>query len=82
MAQTLFNAIVTPNSQLDQWTHCSNISSTSLGVYSNADSFHPGGVNTLMGDGSVRFVKDAVNKQTWWALGTRANGEVISADSY
>ena len=35
-----------------------------------------------MADGSVRFVKDTVNMRTWWALGTRNGGEVISADSY
>ncbi len=49
---------------------------------STATSNHPGGVNMAMGDGSVRFVKDTVNYQTWWALGTRAGGEVLSADSY
>jgi hypothetical protein len=35
-----------------------------------------------MCDGSVRFVKDSVNPQAWWALGSRALGEVISADAY
>ena len=45
-------------------------------------SNHPGGVNVCMTDGSVKFVKDSVNLQTWWALGTRASGEVISSDSY
>ena len=35
-----------------------------------------------MGDGSVKFVKDSIALPTWWALGTKANGEVISADSY
>jgi prepilin-type N-terminal cleavage/methylation domain-containing protein/prepilin-type processing-associated H-X9-DG protein len=47
-----------------------------------ADSYHPGGVNCLMGDGSVRFVKDGINGLTWRALGTIAGGEVISADAY
>ena len=45
-------------------------------------SRHPGGVNTLFGDGSVKFIKDSVNLQTWRALGTRAGGEVVSSDSY
>ncbi len=48
----------------------------------SARSLHPGGVNSLLADGSVRFVKDSVNVQTWRALGTRNGGEVISADSY
>ncbi len=48
----------------------------------SASSYHPGGVNALMSDGSVRFVKDSTNAVTWRALGTIAGGEVISSDSY
>ena len=33
----------------------------------------------LFGDGSVKFVKSSIGYQTWWALGTRNGGEVISA---
>ncbi|QEH34315.1 putative major pilin subunit [Aquisphaera giovannonii] len=47
-----------------------------------ATSNHPGGVNMGMADGSVKFVKDSVSVQTWWAIGTRNNGEVVSADAY
>jgi prepilin-type N-terminal cleavage/methylation domain-containing protein/prepilin-type processing-associated H-X9-DG protein len=47
-----------------------------------ASSSHPGGVNVALLDGSVRFIKDTVSQQTWWALATRAGGEVVSADSY
>jgi len=45
-------------------------------------SMHPGGVNFVMGDGSVKFIKSTINMPTYWALGTRAGGEVISADAY
>ena len=45
-------------------------------------SYHPGGVNSLFGDGSVRFVKSTINGNTWRALGSIAGGEVISADQY
>jgi prepilin-type N-terminal cleavage/methylation domain-containing protein/prepilin-type processing-associated H-X9-DG protein len=47
-----------------------------------ARSFHPGGVNALLADGSVRFVKGSVNGSTWRALGTVAGGEVVSADAF
>jgi prepilin-type processing-associated H-X9-DG protein len=45
-------------------------------------SRHSGGVNTLMADGSARFFKNTVNQTTWWALGTKAGGEIISSDAY
>jgi prepilin-type N-terminal cleavage/methylation domain-containing protein/prepilin-type processing-associated H-X9-DG protein len=45
-------------------------------------SYHPGGINSLFGDGSVHFVKSSVSGDTWRALGTMAGGEVISSDSY
>ncbi len=45
-------------------------------------SYHSGGVNSLFGDGSVKFIKSSINWQTWRALGTVSGGEVISSDSY
>jgi prepilin-type N-terminal cleavage/methylation domain-containing protein/prepilin-type processing-associated H-X9-DG protein len=45
-------------------------------------SRHPGGVNLLLGDGSVRFIKDTINVNPWRALGTIRGYEVISADSF
>ncbi len=47
-----------------------------------ATSNHPGGVNVGMADGSVKFIKDSISYQTWWAIGSRNNGEVVSSDSY
>jgi prepilin-type N-terminal cleavage/methylation domain-containing protein/prepilin-type processing-associated H-X9-DG protein len=47
-----------------------------------ATSNHPGGVNVLLMDGSVRFVKNGVNYATWCALATPNNREAISFDSY
>ena len=49
---------------------------------SNSDSYHPGGVSVTMADGSIKFIKDSIDLQTWMALGTKGNSEVISADSY
>ena len=45
-------------------------------------SAHPGGVNCAFADGSVHFIKNTIAPQTWWALGSRNGGEVISSDAY
>jgi prepilin-type N-terminal cleavage/methylation domain-containing protein/prepilin-type processing-associated H-X9-DG protein len=45
--------------------------------YVNPNSGHTNGVNTLLCDGSVRFVNYAINLATWRALGTTNGGEVV-----
>jgi prepilin-type processing-associated H-X9-DG protein len=40
-----------------------------------ATSRHPGGVNALFADGSVKFINDQIDLKTWWALGTAAAGD-------
>jgi prepilin-type N-terminal cleavage/methylation domain-containing protein/prepilin-type processing-associated H-X9-DG protein len=47
-----------------------------------ASSAHPGGVNCLFMDGSVRFVKTSVNYPVWLAISTTAQGETVSSDAY
>ncbi|MDR3635637.1 MAG: DUF1559 domain-containing protein [Isosphaeraceae bacterium] len=61
-----------------------NGSSVPVGVpgFNAARSFHSGGVNTLLADGSVRFAKNSINPATWQGLSTTQGGEVLSADSY
>ena len=82
---TMFNTIVPPNGGgvvswggcfFNDWAHTANAH------YVLASSQHPGGVNVLFGDGSVRFIKNSIAMATWWAIGTRANGEVVSSDAY
>jgi prepilin-type N-terminal cleavage/methylation domain-containing protein len=43
-------------------------------------SFHTGGVNALLMDGSARFVNNGISTATWRALGTRAGGDVPGSD--
>ncbi len=74
-----YSHIMTPNLNACEW------SNTGGGVYRTmigASSNHPGGVNVGFLDGSVRFVKNSVNPQTWWSIASMAGGEVISANSY
>jgi prepilin-type processing-associated H-X9-DG protein len=47
-----------------------------------ARSRRPGSVNVLFGDGNVRFIKDSIAPTPWRAIGTVANGEVVSSDSF
>ena len=47
-----------------------------------AASAYPDGCNVMLADGSVRFIKSSIRLPTWWVLGSRNGGEVISSDSY
>jgi prepilin-type N-terminal cleavage/methylation domain-containing protein len=47
-----------------------------------ARSYHPGGINVLLGDGGARFVKSTINGTIWRALGTISGGEVIAGDAF
>ena len=54
---TLYTAFYPPNA-------CDRVAGPSMTAWVNsASSMHPDGINVLMGDGSVRFVKDTI--QTW-----------------
>jgi len=76
---TLGNVTMSPNPKIP---NCAFLNSyNSAGMYT-LSSFHSGGCNVVMGDGSVRFLKDSTNLLTLWALGSRAQGEVISSDAY
>jgi prepilin-type N-terminal cleavage/methylation domain-containing protein/prepilin-type processing-associated H-X9-DG protein len=47
-----------------------------------ARSYHPGGVNVALADGSVRFVKDSIQLSAWKALATRAGSEPMDLSGY
>ena len=44
-----------------------------------ASSFHTGGVQVALCDGSIQFISNSIDLVTWQALSTRAGGEVIGA---
>jgi len=62
-------------------TCCNNVWGGTSAIIT-ATSNHSGGVNICFADGSVKFVKDTVAPNTWWAIGTKAGNEVVSADAY
>jgi prepilin-type N-terminal cleavage/methylation domain-containing protein/prepilin-type processing-associated H-X9-DG protein len=69
------------DSQPVQGLACVNSSSEGAS-FGGTRSRHPSGVNTLFGDGSVRFMKSSISPLTWIGLGSISGGEVISSDSY
>lgn len=71
-ADANYNHHLMPN---DSKWDCSNASHNP--GQAAARSFHTGGVNVMLGDGSVRFVRDGISASTWRSLGTMAGGEVL-----
>jgi prepilin-type N-terminal cleavage/methylation domain-containing protein len=45
-------------------------------------SYHPGGVQSLLADGSVHFTREQVDGLVWRALGTVATGDGVPGDTY
>ena len=77
---TVGNFVLTPNKQVKD---CSpwGIYGTGYGFFS-ARSYHPGGINALMADGSVKFIKDTIAPLTWYSLATASGKEIISSDQF
>jgi prepilin-type N-terminal cleavage/methylation domain-containing protein/prepilin-type processing-associated H-X9-DG protein len=81
---TLFSTLYPPNTPVGDRSNyciaaplapCQGLSASN--VVQSARSHHPGGVNFLLADGSVRFLTNTVNAAAYTSLGTRAGGEVV-----
>ncbi len=57
-------------------SHATNVCYAAI----TARSYHTGGVNVALMDGSVRFMRDSLDLATWRALGTRHGSETIPGD--
>lgn len=74
-----FNTVAPPN-----WKHITCCEGTGYGVACDRDgivparSFHPGGAQVGLADGSVRFASETIDLQTWQWLGARADGNPVS----
>jgi prepilin-type N-terminal cleavage/methylation domain-containing protein/prepilin-type processing-associated H-X9-DG protein len=79
---TLGNIMLAPNSGYYNCRMCSWSGDLDCPGSYTLSSYHPGGGNVAMADGSVRFLKSSTTYTVVWGLGSRNQGEVISADSY
>jgi prepilin-type processing-associated H-X9-DG protein len=59
---------------------CDDTSPCASTVVVSARSYHSGGVNVTLADGSVRFVSDTIPLPTWQALASIRSGEIVPAD--
>ena len=53
-----------------------------IDTITTASSYHPGGVNLLLLDGSVKFAKNGIAIRSWNALGTISGGELLPGDTF
>ncbi|MEW4454097.1 DUF1559 domain-containing protein [Bremerella sp. JC817] len=82
------NTVLPPNAP-----SCSRWGNEKDKIYATANSYHPGGANTLFGDGSVTFISETIDTGNlaanweysgaspygvWGAMGTRSGGDVAS----
>ncbi len=81
MCCSMYNHVSTPNGRTCASTSF-DVGMQNMAMQIPPSSRHPGGVNVMMGDGSVRFVKDGISIATWRALGSRAGGELLSQSDY
>ena len=72
-----YSHIMAPNTKGCWYGSSANTDHTLVG----ASSYHSGGVNVAMLDGSVRFIKSSIANINWWAIATKAGGEIVSADA-
>ncbi|NBO92756.1 MAG: DUF1559 domain-containing protein [Planctomycetia bacterium] len=87
-AGTTFSTIYPPNSTIGDnvMGYCGAVPGVPCGAQSVTNAFaiarsrHTGGVNAAMADGSVRFISNSINPNTWLWLGTRAGGEVVTTN--
>jgi prepilin-type N-terminal cleavage/methylation domain-containing protein/prepilin-type processing-associated H-X9-DG protein len=78
---TMGSVLLPPNPKYPNCSTWPTNQSDTPGMY-GLSSYHPGGANVLMCDGSARFLKDSTSNNVIWSLGSRAQGEVVSADAF
>jgi prepilin-type N-terminal cleavage/methylation domain-containing protein len=68
---TYYSHTLTPNSRLRDCIRATGVDRGHMA----ARSYHPSGVNIMLGDGSVRFTSNSVNELVWRAVGSKGDGD-------
>jgi len=86
VGENLFSTLYAPNTLNNDMCYscgtanprspCSAIGSGAGGIQTSR-SYHTGGVNSALADGTVRFIANSVNTVTWSALATINGGETL-----
>lgn len=73
---TYYSHTLTPNSKRRDCVRSVGLDRGHLA----ARSFHTGGAQCVLADGSVHFASSSIDEIVWRAIGSRADGEVVTAD--
>jgi prepilin-type processing-associated H-X9-DG protein len=79
---TLGNTLLAPNPPYPNCRTCGWFGDWDCPEMMGLSSFHPGGAQVALADGSARFIKSSTAMQVMWALGSKDGNETISSDSY
>ena len=78
MADRVYSCKATLTTAAPNRAPCENGNAGGLaGRWNFARSYHVGGVQGTMADGSVRFFSNNIDRQTWMKLGMAADGLTI-----
>ncbi len=82
VSSTPINNKAQPSHEATQYPATNTTAGNSAGADDEIYGYHPGGVTALMGDGSVRFLKESLNIVVQRSLITPSGGEAVGSDSY
>jgi prepilin-type N-terminal cleavage/methylation domain-containing protein/prepilin-type processing-associated H-X9-DG protein len=82
VSSTVINNKAQPTHESTQYAQSGPTQGTAAGPNDEIYGFHPGGVNALFGDGSVKFLKESLNIIVQRSLITPNLGEVVSAGAF
>ncbi len=70
-SHTAYDHIMTPNSRIPDCAHATDTTPSTGNSAISARSQHPGGVNVVMGDASIKWISENIGLNVWRQLGSR-----------